>query len=300
MTSTNYQPPVAQLLTYGKPKTYDPSQWFNYVEAYGFTEAHIPDLIQMATDADLNLQDEVQGYAPIHACRALGQLQAEAAIQPLLSLLDSDDDWFMEELPEVFGVMGPICIPALTDYLSCEHSCWNHASAAEGLTNIAQFHTDHRQECVQILTEALARYAQQSPELNGSLVAKLLDLNATEAVDVIEKAYKEGPMDEMVCGSWATVQIDLGLATKADFTAEELQPKMSKGMETLQKLAEQFRELIPLDDGPELSDTLKAAAQALKSKPSDTEELAAAKPKSSQPKYGFASLKPKKKKKKKR
>src|SRR5579864_7878643 len=50
----------------------------------------------------------------VHAWRALGQLRAVEAVEPLLELFDrlEDDDWVHEELPAVFGLIGParICI----------------------------------------------------------------------------------------------------------------------------------------------------------------------------------------------
>ena len=101
MAATDYQSPVSLLLDYGIPRNISQTEWFDYVGAYGFTDEHIPALIRLATEEDLNWQDEGECYAPIHACRALGQLRAEAAIQPLVSLLDADDcDWFMEDLPD--------------------------------------------------------------------------------------------------------------------------------------------------------------------------------------------------------
>ena len=69
-----------------------------------------------------------------------------------------------------------------------------------------------------------------------TILRLLLDLQAAESIDAIEKAYKEGPMDEMVCGIWARVQIDLGLATADDFTAEELRHKESEWMDSIKAI----------------------------------------------------------------
>ena len=79
----------------------------------GLTAGQIPELIQMARDEELHRadSDSLEVWAPIHAWRALGQLRAEAAIVPLLRLLErideEDDDWVVEELPVVFGMIGP-------------------------------------------------------------------------------------------------------------------------------------------------------------------------------------------------
>jgi hypothetical protein len=42
-------------------------------------------------------------------------LQAEAAIEPLFSLFTGmyESDWVTEELPEVFGMIGPAALPRL-------------------------------------------------------------------------------------------------------------------------------------------------------------------------------------------
>lgn len=300
MSAADYQPPVAHLLSYGRPKVASPAQWFDYVAAYGFTDEHIPDLIRLASETDLNWEDDVECYAFIHAYRALGQLKAEAAIQPLIQLLDNEEiDWFMEDLPKVFSLIGPVCIPALTDYLNQhDHTCWSKAAAANGLNQIAQSHSAHRDECVHILIEALSNHQQNPPELNGCLVAKLLDLQATAAASVIEKAYKEGPMDEMVCGTWATVQIELGLATAADFTPEELRFTPPEWMQPLQQIAERIQASAPPGEIPHGPASTKADSAEFQLKSFGTGVLSPKKSKSAQPKSGFGSQRPKAKQKK--
>src|SRR5689334_3370154 len=107
--STVYEPPVDQLLARGEP---DGGPWPDYVTEYGFTEEHVPALIQLATDGslcELESEDPLV-WAPLHAWRALGQLRAEEAVEPLLGLLwridEWDDDWAGDELPEVIGMIG--------------------------------------------------------------------------------------------------------------------------------------------------------------------------------------------------
>src|SRR5260221_13933415 len=98
MVQTTYQPPVDKLLTYGDARTF--TEWPNYL-VLGLTADHIPELIRMATDPALNsaTSDTLEVWAPIHALRALGQLHAEAALEPLISLVDKvdDDDSLFEE-----------------------------------------------------------------------------------------------------------------------------------------------------------------------------------------------------------
>ena len=104
MPATDYSPPVAELLNCGRPKAARCCQWPDYVKNYGLTAADVPELIQLAVEDDFDWRDDVEWYAPIHACRALGQLRVESAIQALIALIaDHDNDWFMEELPVIFG-----------------------------------------------------------------------------------------------------------------------------------------------------------------------------------------------------
>ena len=80
MPANDYHPPVAQLLSCGRPKSISRTDWFDYVETYGLTDEHTPALIQLATKEELDWEEEGECYSPIHAYRALGQLRAVAAI----------------------------------------------------------------------------------------------------------------------------------------------------------------------------------------------------------------------------
>lgn len=80
----------------------------------GIGPGHVPDLIRMACDPELNHadQDDPRVYAPLHAWRALGQLPAPEAAAPLAELLVRlpDDDFAHEELPEVLGRIGAAAV----------------------------------------------------------------------------------------------------------------------------------------------------------------------------------------------
>lgn len=244
MPAQDYQPPIDQLLAYGRPGVTSPDQWINYIDELGLTAEHIPELVRLASDQELD-EDEVEIYAYIHAYRALGQLKADSAIEPLIKLLgDEANEWFLEELPKVFAMIGPKCIAPLAAYLtSQEPGKWSKTSAARGLEEIAKAHPAYRDECVQHLSDALACHSQQPAPLNGCLVANLLKLKATEAVPVIEQAYREGPMDETICGTWARVQIELGLATESDFTPEELQHELPELLKAIQRVTQRIQQL---------------------------------------------------------
>ena len=102
MPATDYAPPVSDLLKLGRPKVTRSKQWPDYLKTHSLSKENIPALIQLATEDALDWQDDDECYAPIHAYRALGQLKAESAIEPLIGLLDDEaNDWFTEEVPVI-------------------------------------------------------------------------------------------------------------------------------------------------------------------------------------------------------
>jgi hypothetical protein len=215
MGAISYPPPVDKLLTYGKPELTMPENWLNYLEL-GFTPEHIPDLIRLATDKELNEGDpeSLEVWAPVHAWRTLGQLHAETAVEPLLHLYEemSDDDWTVSELPRVYGTIGPAAIPMLKAYVAdTTHDESGRINAQTGLEEIATMHLEARNECVAILSQQLELFEENDPTLNAYLIASLVNLKALEALPLIEQVFAADRVDEFIIGDWDDVQIELGL-----------------------------------------------------------------------------------------
>ncbi len=191
-------------------------------------------LIQMATDEALNEADSesTEVWAPVHAWRALGQLRAVEAVEPLLELFDrlEEDDWVHEELPAVFGLIGPAAFPALAAYLAdLSHTDSSRISAITSIEMIGKRWPEARGEALAILEERLERFEENEPDVNAFLVEALVELGAKEAAPLIERAFAEGYVDPLVMGDWEDVQVELGLKS-----AEEVAPKqISKWRESL-------------------------------------------------------------------
>jgi HEAT repeat protein len=126
MTTREYNGAVAKLLTIGMVENaYEADKWPNYPQDYGVNEADIPELIRLATDKDLYYEATEEEYPEeyqwgiIHAVRALGQLKASEAVEPLMQLLkrDEDDDYMLETLPPTFGLIGQPAIAPLATAL---------------------------------------------------------------------------------------------------------------------------------------------------------------------------------------
>ena len=140
-------------------------------------------------------------WAPIHAIRALGQLHAETAIEPLVNLLGElkDDEWMFEELPLVFGMLGPAAIPALSAYLAdTSHEMYSRSYASNGIIEIADRYPESREECIAIISKQLENFEENDEELNAFLVTNLLHIKAVETLPLIERAFKADKVDDFI------------------------------------------------------------------------------------------------------
>lgn len=242
MTDESYAAPLDQLLTLGDARKMKP--WPDYL-ALGIGPEHIPELIRMATDPELQdtRSDAAQIWAPGHAWRTLAQLHAAVAAEPLtqlFSLIDkTGDDFVGEDLPEAFGMLGPGAIPALMAYAADNtHGLWARVAAAHSLEKIGIRQPETREAIAAVLAGQLGLFAQQDPMFNGSLVAYLVDLRAVEAVDVIQQAFAAGQVDERVVGDWQAVQARLGLQVELDGSRQPLRmAKIAAPVRTLNKAA---------------------------------------------------------------
>ncbi|BAY90219.1 MULTISPECIES: hypothetical protein [unclassified Tolypothrix] len=228
MTAASYPPPVDRLLSYGDCRNY--KEWPNYVAELGLKPEHIPDLIRMLTDQELiwadSDSDEV--WSTIHAWRSLGQLKAEDAIAPLLTLFEEleDLDWVSTEMPRVFQMIGPVSIPALSAYLADDqYHIYARTTAADCISQIGQHYPEARTECVNVITQQLALFASNHAEFNAFLVSNLISLEAVESADVIEQAFAANCVVPFIAGDWGEVQVAMGLKTRAEIPERRFTPR---------------------------------------------------------------------------
>jgi hypothetical protein len=188
----------------------------DYVGEYSLTSEHIPALISLATQWIDAPPENKAVYGPVHAWRALGQLRAVEAVQPLLDIQDEldglDDDWYSEEFHHVFGLIGPPAIEPLAVFLSDgSHGEFPRGKAATGLREIVRHFPETREQVVAILTAELARNQADLGSLNGFLVGDLIELEAVESAETIERAFAANVIDPMVAGDWGDIWRELGV-----------------------------------------------------------------------------------------
>lgn len=212
-----YLPPVDRLLKLGA----EPARrrvWPDY-RHLKLEPRHVPALVRMATDPALHAAEERDpaGWAPIHAWRALAQLRADAAVEPLLKLLEREIEhpWVAEELPAALGMIGPAALHGATLLLFDEGKDEEVRLAAAGvIVNVAHEHPERRDEAAATLVRQLEDWPHQSPLLNAYLVADLVELGEREAAPLMEAAFAARAVDLTVMGDWEDAQIDLGLLSE--------------------------------------------------------------------------------------
>lgn len=217
--STTYQAPVAQLLTLGlnmrAPQSRD--HWLGY-RGLGLSAADVPELLRMAQDRALHesIDQDHEVWAPLHAWRALGQLKATAAIQPLLSLAayldDRHDEWYLTELPQVFACIGLATLEPLGDTLAdTTRPPFVRVLAADSLRVLVTAHPNCREHVVELLTRQAWRYQDTDPTVTTYVVLHLVELDVKDAAEVIERAYAAEKVDERAIGTWGDIRDELGV-----------------------------------------------------------------------------------------
>ena len=218
----DFSEPVLALISLGE-KAARTTKWPDYMEL-GLTIEHVPELIRILEEIEEFWPDEDVGnvaevYAPIHAWRALGQLKAEQAIPHLIDLIiwneEGDMDWIMEEIPDVMGMIGPVCIPLLEEnLLNLLKLEWAPITIAHCLAEVGQQHQQSRAACVKALEAGLENYATNDENVNGFLISYLADLKAVKSVSLVEQAFQADAVDLSVQGDFEDFQIEVGLLEK--------------------------------------------------------------------------------------
>ena len=199
---------VRRLLEMPEPEyVFTGVPWPDYVAACGLTEADVPELLRIVTHPTLLYGDrlpEADGAwlaaltelavqrrdAPIHAWRALAQLQAPAALPVLVALLTArhpeQDDWFAEDLSKAVVAFGEPAVPLLAAGLDQPREAIEpQLLRSECLAKIGTQHPAARGACVAANVRALARCRRAQAELGGYLVASLVELQAAEAAEAM-------------------------------------------------------------------------------------------------------------------
>lgn len=198
----------------------------HYVSACRLTAADVPGLIDIVkcwNDIDsgydkilLETARDGAELLPVTAWRALGDLRSEKAVKPLVEILaeseDEFDDWALNDLPHVFGKIGEAAIEPLVRLAKRTDVTDNVRSlAVRGLRCVVDNHETTRDRVVAHLTEMLSGAAAGQEMFNSGLLVELVELQATEAAESIERAFAGDLLDVGMMGDWEEVRSELGV-----------------------------------------------------------------------------------------
>jgi hypothetical protein len=262
-----YTEPVSLLLSLGDVQ--GGKEWRDYL-ALGLTQQDVPELSRMILDRELSWADgeSDEVWSPLHAWRALAQLEAVSALPALIELLgrveEYDDDWTSEELPLVFAHLGQAALEPLTTFLAdSTQGMWSRASAATSFVKLAERHPELRAEAVAVLDRQLANFEQQDPTFNAFLIGDLIELKGIEAAPTIEQAFAAKKVNLSIQGDWEEVQIYLGLLDKRRTPPPDYRALMVEetGVD-LQPMLDAFKKRVRADPEVRAKAQLKAERQA--------------------------------------
>jgi len=238
-----YQEPINIFLKLDRPETFHIDQWPDYVAAYKLTDEHIPDLIRLLNEHSHKDAEfvEPESWAAVHAWRSLSQLKAEAAVEPLIQVIENDvwEDWGWEEVPEALGWIGKPALPQLKEVLSrIATDKLSPLSVIDAIKHVGAMHTEVRDESIDILIAQLKYAPTNDATFNAGLINALADLKAERALDIIERAFETANVDTMFCGSWDDIQAEFGLIEREpiDFDFDPEAP--INRFELMQRMAE--------------------------------------------------------------
>lgn len=191
----SFSPPVSKLFELGEPKE---ETWRNYRKTFDLADEHIPELIRVLETFAFEESEGRDGFAHLHAWRALAQLKAQQAIAPVLKRFRDDADQFVhEDFTKVFTLFGPASIPGLRDLMAGPYVLSLRGVAARTLFEMGSRDRDAAPQCVEMLMEQLRGYRRNPRPLNTDLITALRKLKVFQAQTLIDEVESAGARIEM-------------------------------------------------------------------------------------------------------
>ncbi|SNQ62198.1 DUF1186 domain-containing protein [Candidatus Methanoperedens nitratireducens] len=143
-------------------------------------------------------------WMPTHAVKLLGVLADPEALPQLIDALvlaeKTDDEWVMDDLPAVFGRIGPPAVEPLIEFINVHRGdysmWWSRSVAANGLVSIAIQHTKERERILSFLHGLFSE--DEDTEFMGSVACDLLDLHDPSSFPVLEDAFNRDLIDKYI------------------------------------------------------------------------------------------------------
>jgi len=215
--TSGYSEPVKKLFEIGPG--YINKEWLK-VEDYGLTNVHIPELLELACNADLQIfpTEPSISWAPIHAWRALSQLDAVDCTYSLLNLLEKFDDTYdiaYEEIPRVIAKFSQPDFKSLQKILADpSKDLWTRVAVTSTLRSFVAEDTRHNSDITELLESELIKYRENDVTLNSLIIGVLIDIKALGSLPLITKVHNDGYFDIQMSGDLEEIEISMGVREK--------------------------------------------------------------------------------------
>ncbi len=143
-------------------------------------------------------------WMPLHAVKLLGMLADPSAIPQLVNTLilacEVDNDWIMEDLPTVFGHIGPSAILPLEKFIHAydgdNELWWSRSTAVGGLVAIALCNPHEKEHVLSFLHALFSE--EDDMEFLSFAALSLLDIGDPSSVTVLDEAFDRGLIDQFI------------------------------------------------------------------------------------------------------
>jgi len=144
------------------------------------------------------------GWTAIHAIHLLGMIKTresfDALTYALINRQEALSDWLTESMPGLLAGFGPECLPDLERIFALEFLDQYVRSVVSGaISAIGWRHPEARARAVSFLKGVIEK--ERDPYLVADAICELCNMReAGSAVELIEKAFNDGRVDEDVIG----------------------------------------------------------------------------------------------------
>lgn len=238
---------IDALGTLGEPQ--DGQRWLDY-SRYGVTTADASRLVSLIKDkaGEFCESEDDDYWVPLHAWRALKALMP-AGLELLISGLNlvCEDEWAQDEIPEVIAAARNAAIEPLAGFImQADNEVQARFLAIDALAQVGKTNSSLRAKAIGRLTECLQASAAAESELNGYLIAQLIDLKAADSLPVITAAFAEERVAVSISGDLEDVEIGLGVRTERSTPRPDYHAKAGDSDETDQHDAEEMPRMEPV------------------------------------------------------
>lgn len=206
---------IKALSTLGEPQ--DGQRWQDY-SRLGISTGDTSRLVALIKDQEGEFygSEDDDYWVPLHAWRALKPLMP-AGLESLINgfNLFCEDDWAQDEIPEVIAAAGNAAFEPLVAFiLNTGNEQQARFLAIDTLGQLGKTHASLRAKTISKLSSCLQTLTANDNEVNGFIIAQLVDMKAVDAHTVIQDAFTEERVTISISGDLEDVEMGLGLRTE--------------------------------------------------------------------------------------